>query len=182
MALHGYGQLAEYFIMHFEPIQAGRLIVAPEGLSRFYLSNNSGRVGASWMTKVDRVNEIKDQHDQLDRIVAQVALGKNIPLHVLGFSQGTATAIRWVLNTQNAVQRTVLWGGDIPHDVDITELRSKSKTNPLEMVVGTADPYIAEEDVQRFTMKLETDELNYDLCRYDGGHSIESDMLQTLIS
>ena len=58
---HGYGQLAGRFLRHFEPLDDGsRVIVAPEGLSRFYLSESPAerRVGASWMTREDRLVEI----------------------------------------------------------------------------------------------------------------------------
>ena len=45
--VHGYGQLAEYFIRHFRGLDDGtRYIVAPEGLSRFYVKEWT-RVGAS---------------------------------------------------------------------------------------------------------------------------------------
>ena len=38
VALHGYGQLAEYFVRHFVPFAGDeRLVVAPEALSRFYV-------------------------------------------------------------------------------------------------------------------------------------------------
>ena len=58
---HGYGQHAGYFLKHFECLNnGGRLIVAPEGLSRFYLDGFYGRIGASWMTREDRLNDIKD--------------------------------------------------------------------------------------------------------------------------
>ena len=34
IVLHGYGQLARYFLRKFEGLDAGLLIVAPEGLTR----------------------------------------------------------------------------------------------------------------------------------------------------
>lgn len=65
VVLHGYKQLARRFIRRFKPLDNGRrLIVAPEGLSRFYVSPSEGRhgvasvVGATWMTREDRRAEI----------------------------------------------------------------------------------------------------------------------------
>ena len=53
--LHGYGQLAGAFLRHFERLQDGaRLFIAPEALSRYYLPGHQ-RVGASWMTREDRL-------------------------------------------------------------------------------------------------------------------------------
>jgi hypothetical protein len=47
---HGYGQLAAYFIRHFAFLTENApatVVIAPEGLSRFHLSGNGGRVGAT---------------------------------------------------------------------------------------------------------------------------------------
>lgn len=56
LILHGYGMLAQGILHWFRAAERpGRLLVAPEGLSRFYLEENGvRRVGASWMTREDR--------------------------------------------------------------------------------------------------------------------------------
>src|SRR5712691_10353388 len=71
---HGYGQLANRFLSHFSPLDDGtRLVVAPEGLSRFYVdplserrTQSVPRIGASWMTKEARQSEIDDYIAYLD--------------------------------------------------------------------------------------------------------------------
>ena len=68
---HGYGQLAAYFSRHFAFLAStdpGTVIIAPEGLSRFYLQGNGGRVGASWMTRDDRLHEIDDHVGFLNQL------------------------------------------------------------------------------------------------------------------
>ncbi|HUR91296.1 MAG TPA: hypothetical protein VMY38_01335, partial [Gemmatimonadaceae bacterium] len=79
LVCHGYGQLAERFISRFSVIDDGkRMIVAPEGLSRFYLSSSSGgysasdKVGASWMTREGRDAEIVDQVRYLELVCERV--------------------------------------------------------------------------------------------------------------
>ena len=74
--LHGYRQLAPRFLRHMRALHAPhRLLVAPEGLSRFYLEGRPGPhrggdpVGASWMTREDREAEILDYVEYLDRVV-----------------------------------------------------------------------------------------------------------------
>ena len=60
-ACHGYAQLAARFLEKLRVLDdARRYLVAPEGLSRFYLTERPAerRVGASWMTREDRLNEI----------------------------------------------------------------------------------------------------------------------------
>jgi predicted esterase len=106
---------------------------------------------------------------------------KELPLHVLGFSQGTATLIRWVLNTEQTVQRTVLWGGDIAKDVDLASLVDRAKARPLELVIGREDEYITEADVTARRAYLDEQGINFELNRYAGGHTIEPGELQRLI-
>src|SRR4051812_28301688 len=76
---HGYGYLASRFLERFQPIAtADRCIVAPEGLSRFYLTDRPGerRVGASWMTREDRLNEISDYIRYLDGVYDKTHITK----------------------------------------------------------------------------------------------------------
>src|SRR5213595_2848351 len=87
-------QLAARFLEKLRVLDDGhRYLVAPEGLSRFYLSESptERRVGASWMTREDRLAEIEDYVRYLDAVYADVfgfldrAL---VTAHALGFSQG----------------------------------------------------------------------------------------------
>src|SRR2546423_15678273 len=70
-ACHGYGQLAARFLEKLRVLDDGRRhLVAPEGLSRFYLTEipSERRVGATWMTREDRVAEIADYVRYLDAV------------------------------------------------------------------------------------------------------------------
>ena len=86
IVLHGYGQLARYFLRPFEGLETGQLIAAPEGLSRFYSDIAHTRVGATWMTREDRDHEIIDQAIYLDRLAVhlQQQCPPGTPLSVLG--------------------------------------------------------------------------------------------------
>ena len=81
--LHGYGQLAAQFIGIFEALNDGtRLIVAPEALNRFYVAGVETApaaergVGATWMTREDRLNEIDDY------VAAGVALNTSLETRI----------------------------------------------------------------------------------------------------
>ena len=64
---HGYGQLAHRFLRSFSALDDGsRLVVAPEGLSRYYVDHAERKVGASWMTTEDRLTDIADYVAYLD--------------------------------------------------------------------------------------------------------------------
>ncbi|HEX6631564.1 MAG TPA: hypothetical protein VF048_10745, partial [Gemmatimonadaceae bacterium] len=101
LALHGYGQLAAPFAARCRPLAGDQaIVVAPEALSRFYVettgvrSHAQARVGATWMTREDRLAEIGDYVAYLDQLVAHVGAelaAADAELCVLGFSQGAAT-------------------------------------------------------------------------------------------
>ena len=97
LILHGYGMMAQGILHWFEAAERpGRVLVAPEGLSRFYQERNGIRtVGASWMTREDRDHELEDQQGYLDRVVEEV-IGQIPRLEVHGFSQGVAVPRRRV--------------------------------------------------------------------------------------
>lgn len=86
--LHGYGQLSEYFIKGFENLDPNEhYVIAPEGLHRFYLRGTSGRVGASWMTKEERLDDINDYVKYLDQVYDEVIDSNlNQKIIVLGLS------------------------------------------------------------------------------------------------
>ncbi|MCH8276319.1 MAG: hypothetical protein IIA50_02090 [Bacteroidetes bacterium] len=113
--LHGYGQSAREFAEPFNDYAAeGRLIVLPEALSRFYVSHEGPVIGACWMTKEDRKSEIRDYIRYLNALyqeVTGVSGVRNTRLTVLGFSQGTATATRWLASGDVTADRLILWGG-----------------------------------------------------------------------
>lgn len=141
IVLHGFGQLAGGFIRYFQHIaSAERLIVAPEALNRFYTesgssgSHSDARVGAAWMTREDRENEIRDYVDFLDAVHARIAGAGRVT--ALGFSQGVATAARWVTLGTSRVDRLIVWAGQLPPDLDMDRLRSRLPGGIVSMWKG----------------------------------------------
>lgn len=181
--LHGYGQLAEGFLLEFDGVAASeRRIVAPEGLSRFYLESGSGPVGASWMTRRGREEEIDDYVRFLDSVYASLFgnLSPETKVHVLGFSQGAATAFRWAAYGVSRFDRLTLWAGGVPPDVDLAECRSRLEGLELTLVVGTRDRYLDEAGVARETERLVGAALPHRVVRFEGGHRLDSETLSRL--
>lgn len=186
--LHGYKQLARRFLRRFEAIaSARRLIVAPEALSRFYASTEPGRhgptsvVGATWMTREDRLHEIRDYVAYLDR-VAEVVLTSPLPVTVLGFSQGTATAARWVTLGEVVAARLLLWAGDVPHDLDLERAADVFSRTELVLVRGDEDPALTAELREAERKRLEGAGIAYRTVHYSGGHEIHGETLRLLAS
>jgi predicted esterase len=188
VVLHGYGQLAAYFVRHFAPLADGRLVVAPEALSRFYLESQADgvhgrRVGATWMTREDRDAEMVDYVRYLDLALDAAAEGSDAPLHVLGFSQGTATACRWLAardaRAAPPAARLVLWAGDVPPELDLGAAWLRRAR--LTFVVGSEDPFVTPEAVAALRARLDGAEVPYDVVSFDGGHRLEADALARVI-
>lgn len=176
---HGYGQLAGYFIQHFETLATPeRFIVAPEGLSRFYLGENKWeRVGASWMTREAREEEIEDQVKFLDELYNHVLFGwDDVRVVLFGFSQGVATAWRWANLSQPPVSDLVAWAGNFPAEFEgIRALQPR-----VHAVVGTEDPFYSPEREQAFRAGLAHSGLPYSLRTFSGGHVVHGPTLEVL--
>lgn len=188
LVLHGYGQLAEYFIRHFAPLYAadpaGTVIVAPEGLSRFYLSGTSGRVGASWMTRADRLAEIDDQATYLNTLLGHLrtACLPNVRLTVLAFSQGTATASRWLTQVAPAWRpdQLVLWAGDFPADIDAPAAQRLLKGLPVALVGGDQDQYVSPAQLLAQANTLRQLGAQVSTHSFAGGHTLSAEVLHQL--
>jgi predicted esterase len=181
--LHGYGQLAQYFVRHFEPIQNGRrLIVAPEALSRYYLPGHE-RAGASWMTREDRLAEIDDYlaylntlHDQIFERVDR----RRVTVHVLGFSQGGATASRWAALGRVNADRLILWASDVASDLNLTAHAEALGRRRLTLVVGNEDEYVTPTLLAGQEALLAEHHIPYRLQTFAGTHKIDADTLKVL--
>jgi predicted esterase len=187
---HGYGQLAARFLEKFAVLDDGqRYLVAPEGLSRFYLSERPGerRVGASWMTREDRLAEIEDYVRYLDRVYDDVfgSLDRApVSVHALGFSQGAATVSRWAALGNARVDRLVLWAGELPPDLDLTRPRvvDRLRAARLTLVHGATDEYFTPKVVSGITARLDEHGISYRAVPFAGGHGLDDAVLRSLAS
>ncbi|WP_022835766.1 alpha/beta hydrolase [Salisaeta longa] len=181
IVLHGYGQRAKSFLEAFAPIATPqRALIAPEALSRFYTDalTEHNRVGASWMTKADRTHEIADYIGYLDALVAHI--GPPPALHVLGFSQGAATASRWAVHGAPPVDRLMLWGGTVAHDLDVDAHRAALAGMRLTLIAGREDPYVTPSRWQEAGDRLRAAGVPFTTHRFDGGHALNGATLRRL--
>ena len=184
IVLHGYGMLSEYFVKKFECIiNETTLVIAPEATNRFYLGNNYNRVGASWMTKLDREQEISDNIlflDKLFSIIKKDIGHDNFKLNTLGFSQGGPALVRWLMSNKLNTNSLILWGSDIPKDSLVIENKSRWNSMNLKIVIGKNDEYINEEKKQEFVGVVKSYGLKYELIEYEGSHKIIEEELKKI--
>jgi len=179
LCAHGYGQLAEYFIKHFEVLSSKHKIIAPEGLHRFYLRDNAGRVGASWMTKLEREKDIKQYCTYLDQVVNEESQSKD-KIIAFGFSQGAATIGRWICNTNRSLQALVLWAGAWPHDMIIYHNRKLLNSIPIYVIIGDHDQYLDDQGNAKYLRVFDDNKIEYNLIEFNGDHRIDKDTLLKL--
>jgi predicted esterase len=184
IAVHGYAQLASYFIKDLQPLlQEGTYIVAPEALSRFYPKGFFGNVGATWMTKEDRLHEIADYVAYLDKlyysITANAPAGAEI--NILGFSQGCATVCRWIQQRKPKLDCLWLCSGDIPGDLVFPEFNEALKNAKLHILLGKEDGLVSPEQLERVKTTLEQEKVPYELHLFDGGHVVNAELIGTMI-
>jgi predicted esterase len=180
---HGYGQLASDLLRDAEAlVRPRRLLVAPEALSRFYLADHE-KVGASWMTREDRLAEMEDYvryldlvHDQLFDVVPR----SEARLRVLGFSQGVATAARWAVRGQAALDELILWGSALPPELDSDEDLAPLRRLKLVLVRGNRDEFLTGPVWAEERSRLSRHGIAFDEMTFEGGHRLDDRTLLAL--
>jgi predicted esterase len=184
--LHGYGQLAQYFIRKFNVLEQKNIcVIAPEGLSRFYLEElqtsgrKNNRVGATWMTKENRLTDISNYLTFLDAIFEQEVGSAKIPVTIFGFSQGSATASRWILSKKIHFDRLILWAGVFPPDLDFTLGSEVLNGKRVQLVYGTKDKFLNESRIDEMNELIGKVNVPVAKISFDGGHDLhETTLLQ----
>ncbi len=188
--LHGYGQLAGDFIRYFADLAADdTLVVAPEALNRFYsvsadvAPSRNRPVGATWMTREDRESEVADYVEYLDGVFDAVNGGSMPPrarINVVGFSQGAATASRWLAHGRVPATRLILWGGLVPPDADLSRGPLSLRGVPLTFVLGSRDHYVSDVALEEDVARLARAGITASVVRFEGGHALSRATLRQL--
>jgi len=184
--LHGYGQTADAFLESASALASpDRFLIAPEALSRFYTDGMEAHesVGASWMTRRDRETEISDYLGYLETVLDHFRETAGEPEHlcVLGFSQGTATASRFVLLGDVTADRLVLWAGDVAHDLDPSSAADRLRAVDISLVVGSNDQYVTDERLQAALDRFDRLNVPVSVHRFNGGHRLDDDTLREIL-
>ena len=131
------------------------------------------------MTKEDRLAEIDDQRNYFDALYRVVThpLAPDVMVNVLGFSQGTAAASRWVASTEYHVDNLILWAGDFPAEVQ--NLPKMQRMN-VYYVYGKKDPFLSDERIAQFQEQTKRNALHVNTLTFDGKHQIHSETLTQL--
>lgn len=178
--LHGYKQLARFFMRHFQNLlNEDTCVIAPEGLHRFYTEGNHGRVGASWMTKEQRHSDIEDYIGYLNDLSAEISMYKDVIL--IGFSQGVATAFRWMMASNISFSKVLMCSGMVPEDVSIQLKKGQGKSK-FYYLSGNEDPFKDDAMVENHLKALRENGLEFEEVIFEGGHTIDPTSVLKILS
>ena len=184
LVCHGYAQLAQEFIEDFKLLENGQtLVVAPEGLNHFYKKGFAGDVGANWMTKHCREDEIADNGAYMESLLVRhiALLPHDVRIILLGFSQGTATICRWILRYHPHFHDLILWAGLPPEDLDYQAHKHYLSDKNLYLLYGSNDPFLTPDRMAQFQEIEENSGVDFEEKPFDGGHEIPKQALQDLL-
>jgi predicted esterase len=189
--LHGYGQLATRFIRKFAgAIPANTCVVAPEALSRFYAEmprvdgGHLQRVGATWMTREAREDDIADTLSWLDLVYRDVTSQASpaVRVGVLGFSQGVATATRWIASGAVRPTAFVAWAGRPAHDVPDALLAAALANAVVTFACGDADEFLNAQQQRDVVDMLQRVQPHATMASFTGGHQLDGPLLSSLLT
>ena len=135
------------------------------------------------MTREDREAEIVDYVGYLDQLVDHVedrVGGLPADVRVLGFSQGGATASRWIARGKRTAPALILWGSLFPEDVLAGLGDSRWRDRSVTLVRGQDDGLVPAELLAAQVAELERHGIRYRQQAFAGGHRIDGETLLAL--
>jgi len=183
LVCHGYGQAAGRFIHKFDKMDDGEtFILAAEGLSRFYFGGFNGPVGASWMTKENREDEIEDYLNLLQTLYDQYApqFANNVKITFLGFSQGGATITRFAMLRKPKFHHLLLWGTNLAHDINFKDEKEFLSDKKIILAIGNQDEFLTPERVEKVKDFADKQEIKYETILFEGKHEIPRETLHQI--
>jgi len=183
IVLHGIGYLSKYFIKYFEGLNADEnYIIAPQAPSKYYLKNEYKYVGASWLTKENRVLETDNVLTYLDAVHAAEEFPKDCDLIVFGFSQGVSIATRWIASRKIPCRQIVLYAGGIPKELTPEDFDFINyEETQVSVIIGDKDQYLTAE-----VLKYENERIkalfhgNAKQQIFKGGHEVKKEIVEKL--
>ncbi len=135
------------------------------------------------MTREDRDTEIADYAAYLDALYDTVLAGisrKDVSVTVVGFSQGGATANRWLTRGRSRADRLIMWGALLASDADLNQAAAFFRDVHLTVVYGKRDKFADEGMIAGYESLLRDKNIPYELRTFDGGHRMDRETLQAL--
>ncbi|MEZ4903840.1 MAG: hypothetical protein R2822_19860 [Spirosomataceae bacterium] len=135
------------------------------------------------MTREERASEVVDYVGYLNHLYDTVLEGQDLSklqINVLAFSQGNATALRWLNNDHIRCDRLIIWAGYFAHGIaDVIEPH-KLKNLPTTVVYGTQDEYLVQIDLAKYEADIQAAIQHIQVVNFDGKHTIDKPTLHKI--
>jgi predicted esterase len=134
------------------------------------------------MTRHERESAIENNHNYLNSLLNTLLIKYTIKptIKILGFSQGAATATRWVSQLNVPVKSLVLWAGGFAHDLDFEEIGEKLKESEVLFVTGDSDDLITPESISKQDELISRLSCEVKKLQFEGGHELEIPLLKKI--
>lgn len=175
IAIHGYAQLAGDFIKDFNELsEVGFHVFAPEALSKFY--NKERKPVANWMTSHEREDEIQDYVVYIESVVQKIKLDyPSTPIHLVGFSQGVSTLLRWYLKSTILAESIHLIAGSIPEEYQLN-ISVAGQINNCFYYHGTEDRLVPATKIQIYLTQLRKIAPQFQFVKFKGSHEVPKEL------
>lgn len=177
--IHGYGQLASRMIRKFDHVDLTKhYFMAPEAISKHYVKRTPNIVGATWMTKEHRLDEIDDYLSYLNQLIDPIFanLSESQTINILGFSQGTSTMWRWIAARKPPLSCIINWAGEFPPELDYNNMSPYLKAIPHKyFCVGNNDEYLSQEHKDKLQFFVKENSMDFKFKFFEGTHVVDQE-------
>ena len=87
---------------------------------------------------------------------------------------------RWAALGSARIDRLIVWGGEVPPDLDLARAAPRLRAARLTFVYGTRDEFFTPKIVAATEARLHEREIPFELISFDGGHEIDEVTLRSL--
>ena len=181
--LHGSNMLSEQMLYKFKDFDPEtHFVIAPEGLSRFYVNGFGGEVVASWMTKRDRLEEIHDFSVYCSTLYDTYVqkLPDFCKTIIMGFSQGGVTAMRWLHHLDVTVDFLIPYACWIPEDIDYSTAKTDWNKICKILTYGSEDQFLNEKKIIEIQEICKAGNLDFHNEIYAGDHRVDKKQLKKI--
>ena len=183
--LHGSNMLSEQMLYKFKDFDPEtHFVIAPEGLSRFYVNGFGGEVVASWMTKRDRLEEIHDFSVYCSTLYDTYVqkLPDSCKTIIMGFSQGGVTAMRWLHHLDVTVDFLIPYACWIPEDIDYSTAKTDWNKICKILTYGYEDQFLNEKKIIEIQEICKAGNLDFHNEIYAGDHRVDKKQLKKIFN
>ena len=139
----------------------------------------------------ERETDIADTNRFLDDVLVAACTRAGadpltVPLVGFGFSQGTATVTRWLAQSPllaarvERARRLIVWGGGLPHDLDLAAERPWLAHADLTLVAGDRDPIATPARLLKQERRMTAAGIPHRVVSFAGEHRLNDRVMRSL--